>query len=166
MHEFGERLSHLSECVSPRILTPHSHWTKSSNEIQIHSLTTIQPSSSTLHIHPLAETYSPLGDQMSIISSTKQKPGGVLTHQLTDVSRCTSTGWHSDISFEPVSSDYAMLKIHELPSTAGDTLWALGYEVYDRLLKRFAGFLEDCTASHEAGFCGMRRKVWGMRWRL
>ncbi|OKP06971.1 Alpha-ketoglutarate-dependent taurine dioxygenase [Penicillium subrubescens] len=119
MRDFGERLSHLSGCM--------------------------QPSSSTLHIHPLTEESSELGDQISVISSTKQKKGGGLTHQLSDTSRFASVGWHSDISFEPVPSDYAMLKIHELPSTGGDTLWASGYEVYDRLSPAFAIFLEAVT---------------------
>jgi alpha-ketoglutarate-dependent taurine dioxygenase len=112
----------------------------------------MQPSSSTLHIHPLTEESSELGDQISVISSTKQKKGGGLTHQLSDTSRFASVGWHSDISFEPVPSDYAMLKIHELPSTGGDTLWASGYEVYDRLSPAFAIFLEGLTATHDGGF--------------
>lgn len=30
----------------------------------------------------------------------------------------------SDITFEPIPSDYAILKIVELPATGGDTLWA------------------------------------------
>ncbi|KAF3401599.1 Alpha-ketoglutarate-dependent taurine dioxygenase [Penicillium rolfsii] len=124
MREFGERLSRLSGC----------------------------PDSSTLHVHPLTESNSELGDQISVISSAKQKKGGGLTHQLSDVSRFASAGWHSDISFEPVPSDYAMLKIHELPSTGGDTLWASGYEIYDRLSPAFAAFLEGCTATHDATF--------------
>lgn len=45
-----------------------------------------------------------------------------MTHQLSDVSRFASAGWHTDISFEPVPSDYAMLKIHTLPETGGDTV--------------------------------------------
>lgn len=73
-----------------------------------------------------------------MISSEKQKKVGGITHQLNDVSRFASVGWHSDISFEPVPSDYAMLKIHELPTTGGDTLWASGYEIYDRLSPHFA----------------------------
>lgn len=80
------------------------------------------PSSSGLHVHPLTEEGSELGDQISVISSEKQKKGGGLTHQLNDVSRFASTGWHSDITFEKVPSDYAMLKIHTLPATGGDTV--------------------------------------------
>jgi alpha-ketoglutarate-dependent taurine dioxygenase len=45
-----------------------------------------------------------------------------------------------------------MLKIHELPSTGGDTLWASGYEVYDRLSPAFAALLEGLTATHDAEF--------------
>ncbi|KAI1331112.1 TfdA family taurine catabolism dioxygenase TauD [Xylariaceae sp. FL0255] len=79
------------------------------------------PTSSGLHVHPLTKEGSELGDQISVISSEKQKKGGGLTHQLSDVSRLASTGWHSDITFEKVPSDYAMLKIHTLPRTGGDT---------------------------------------------
>ena len=37
--------------------------------------------------------------------------------------------WHADITFEPIPSDYAILKVHTLPTingqvTGGDTLWA------------------------------------------
>ncbi|KAL5341423.1 tfdA family taurine dioxygenase [Aspergillus crustosus] len=124
MREFAEDLSRLAGC----------------------------PSSSTLHIHPLTEEGSELGDQISVISSEKQKKGGGLTHQLSDVSRFASAGWHTDISFERVPSDYAMLKIHTLPPTGGDTLWASGYEVYDRLSAEMARFLEGLTATHDASF--------------
>ncbi|KAJ9652641.1 hypothetical protein H2198_008121 [Neophaeococcomyces mojaviensis] len=110
------------------------------------------PPSSTLHVHPLTEEGSELGDQISVISSAKQKRGGGLTHQLSDTSRLASVGWHADITFEPVPSDYAMLKIHTLPLTGGDTLWASGYEVYDRLSPAMQTFLEGLTATHDATF--------------
>jgi alpha-ketoglutarate-dependent taurine dioxygenase len=45
-----------------------------------------------------------------------------------------------------------MLKIHTLPETGGDTLWASGYEVYDRLSGEMRGFLEGLTATHDASF--------------
>lgn len=110
------------------------------------------PESSGLHVHPLTEEGSELGDQISVISSEKQKKGGGLTHQLSDVSRFASAGWHTDISFERVPSDYAMLKIHTLPETGGDTLWASGYEIYDRLSPNMQQFLEGLTATHDAKF--------------
>ncbi|KAI8628786.1 TfdA family taurine catabolism dioxygenase TauD [Xylariaceae sp. FL1651] len=110
------------------------------------------PPTSDLHVHPLTEEGSELGDQISVISSEKQKKGGGLTHQLSDVSRFASTGWHSDITFEKVPSDYAMLKIHTLPRSGGDTLWASGYEIYDRLSEPMKQFLEGLTATHDANF--------------
>lgn len=45
-----------------------------------------------------------------------------------------------------------MLKIHTLPKTGGDTLWASGYEIYDRLSPEMARFLERLTATHDAKF--------------
>ncbi|KAF2012951.1 taurine catabolism dioxygenase [Aaosphaeria arxii CBS 175.79] len=110
------------------------------------------PSSSGLHVHPLTEEGSELGDQISVISSSKQAKGGGLTHQQSDASRLASAGWHTDISFEPVPSDYAMLKIHTLPPTGGDTLWASGYEIYNRLSPAMQEFLQTLTATHDASF--------------
>ncbi|KAM0171553.1 hypothetical protein ACHAPC_011003 [Botrytis cinerea] len=57
-------------------------------------------------------------------------------------------GWHSDITFEPIPSDYALLRLTELPKTGGDTLWASGYEVYDRISKPVQKFLETLTATY------------------
>lgn len=45
-----------------------------------------------------------------------------------------------------------MLKIHTLPPTGGDTLWASGYEIYDRLSPAMRTFLEGLTATHDAKF--------------
>jgi len=120
-----------------------------------------QPKSSTLHIHPLTEEGSELGDQISVISSEKQKKGGGLTHQLSDASRFASAGWHSDITFEVVPSDYAMLKIHTLPKTGGDTLWASGYEIHDRLSVPMRKILEGLTATHDATFFHQEAKRLG-----
>ncbi|KAJ5543572.1 hypothetical protein N7535_005996 [Penicillium sp. DV-2018c] len=55
--------------------------------------------------------------------------------------------WHSDITFEPIPSDYTLLRLTELPKTGGDTLWASGYEVYDRISEPYQKFLEGLTAT-------------------
>jgi alpha-ketoglutarate-dependent taurine dioxygenase len=48
-----------------------------------------------------------------------------------------------------VPSDYAILKIVTLPEdTGGDTLWASGYEAYDRLSPTMQKFAEGLTATH------------------
>lgn len=79
--------------------------------------------------------------------------------------------WHSDITFEPIPSDYTLLRLTELPKTGGgknplhtrlnftdtnpllDTLWASGYEVYDRISEPYQKFLESLTATYaQPGF--------------
>jgi len=53
------------------------------------------------------------------------------------------------ISFERIPSDYAILKIVEPPEDAGgDTLWASGYEAYDRLSPAWKKLAEGLTATH------------------
>jgi len=53
------------------------------------------------------------------------------------------------ITFERIPSDYAILKLHTLPEDGGgDTLWASGYEVYDRLSPIWQKFAETLTATH------------------
>ena len=52
------------------------------------------------------------------------------------------------MTFEHVPSDYAVLKMRVVPPSGGDTLWASGYEVYDRLSKPYQRFLEGLTARH------------------
>jgi alpha-ketoglutarate-dependent taurine dioxygenase len=53
------------------------------------------------------------------------------------------------MSWESMPSDYAVLKMNETPHSGGDTLWASGYEVYDRLSTHVQKFLDGLTASHD-----------------
>ena len=86
-----------------------------------------------------------------------------LDSDLDDKSLLASSTWHSEyvfpvtrhfgnnsVTFEPTPSDYSVLKMHTLPKTGGDTLWASGYEAYDRLSPPFRKFLESLTADHSA----------------
>ncbi|KAM0792919.1 hypothetical protein ACM66B_002679 [Microbotryomycetes sp. NB124-2] len=104
-----------------------------------------RPKESGLHIHP-TERSSELPDQISTIDSSRLNHRSRIRHLQ---SQLASRGWHSDISFEKVPSDYAMLKVHTLPETGGDTLWASAYEVYDRLSPSYRKFLEGLTATHD-----------------
>lgn len=55
----------------------------------------------------------------------------------------------NSITFERIPSDYAILKIVQPPEDAGgDTLWASGYEAYDRLSPEFQKLAERLTATH------------------
>ncbi|KAK7743293.1 hypothetical protein SLS53_004378 [Cytospora paraplurivora] len=56
--------------------------------------------------------------------------------------------WHTDSSFEPSPPTYTVLRMAVLPETGGDTLWASGYELYDRLSTPYKRFFESLTATH------------------
>jgi len=105
-----------------------------------------KPETSKLHKHPISEDTSELGTEVSVISST----GGISRPEINTTTKLASNGWHSDISFEPIPSNYAILKMHTIPDVGGDTLWASGYEAYDRLSPAYQKFLEGLTAVHNA----------------
>ncbi|KAF2716404.1 taurine catabolism dioxygenase [Polychaeton citri CBS 116435] len=107
-----------------------------------------KPTSSKLHIHPISNSGRRLGgkdDEISVISSEQAKQ---LYARFQDKKQSSKEGWHSDITFEPVPSDYAILRLTELPETGGDTLWASGYDIYDRISPAYQKFLESLTATY------------------
>jgi alpha-ketoglutarate-dependent taurine dioxygenase len=109
-----------------------------------------KPATSKLHIHPVSNSGRTLGgkdDEISVISSEQAKKLYIERFG-SDKKQSSKDGWHSDITFEPVPSDYAILRLTELPKTGGDTLWASGYEVYDRLSPAYQKFLEGLTATY------------------
>ena len=54
--------------------------------------------------------------------------------------------WHSDSLFENCPSDFSFLRMQSTPPAGGDTLWASGYEIYDRVSPPMQKFLESLTA--------------------
>ena len=110
-----------------------------------------KPSTSTLHVHPVLNSTSEFGvadAQISVISSEARKQmykHEIATHK--SKKRYDSALWHSDIQFESVPADYTSLRLTKLPSTGGDTLWASGYELYDRFSLAYRNFLEGLTAT-------------------
>lgn len=66
---------------------------------------------------------------------------------LTDCTQVTPVHkmWHTDSQFENIPGDYAVLRMVELPHTGGDTVWASGYDVYDRLSPPMRAFLSTLT---------------------
>ncbi|KAL1604824.1 hypothetical protein SLS60_004364 [Paraconiothyrium brasiliense] len=116
---------------------------------------TQKPSGSTLHIHPILNNTSEFGvndAEISTISSKARKQ--IFKHeQPPNKRRYDAAQWHSDIQFEPVPADYTSLRLVELPRdergvpTGGDTLWASGYEIYDRFSAPYRKFLESLTAT-------------------
>lgn len=110
-----------------------------------------KPSTSTLHIHPVLNNTSEFGvddAEISTISSVARKQ--IFKHdepQRTRSRQYDAAQWHSDIQFEPVPADYTSLRLTKLPKTGGDTLWASGYEIYDRFSPVYQKFFEGLTAT-------------------
>ncbi|KAB8069719.1 hypothetical protein BDV29DRAFT_198486 [Aspergillus leporis] len=112
-----------------------------------------KPSTSGLHVHPVHNSgreHNVKDDEISVISSQGAEK---LYKERFTKKQTGRREWHSDITFEPVPSDYTVLRLTELPKTGGDTLWASGYEVYDRISKPYQQFLETLTATYaQPGF--------------
>lgn len=109
-----------------------------------------KPSDSTLHIHPLLNGTDEFGvgdNEISIISSEGFKVLRQHQKQDRDDRKHGAASWHSDIQFEPFPADYTSLRLTELPPTGGDTLWASGYELYDRYSDAYREFFEGLTAT-------------------
>ncbi|KAA8643790.1 TauD/TfdA dioxygenase family protein [Aspergillus tanneri] len=111
---------------------------------------TWKPKTSGLYIHPFFNAGLPLGgddNEIDVISTEQNRV--VFEHPRMFVKRQTARQeWHTDISHEPVPSDYAVLRLTELPKGGGgDTLWASGYELYDRISKPYQKFLESLSVT-------------------
>jgi alpha-ketoglutarate-dependent taurine dioxygenase len=112
-----------------------------------------RPSDHGLHIHPVTNDAREFGDPDPAISTINSE-GRKKLYKGSNYTKMAAV-WHSDISFEPAPADFSSLRLVQLPKTGGDTLWASGYEVYDRISKPYQKFLETLTATHDGE--GFRR---------
>ncbi|CAG9982735.1 unnamed protein product [Clonostachys byssicola] len=115
------------------------------------------PETSKLHKHALSNSKrgiavddkGTLDDEISVISSEQTRK--FYKERFSGFSKqFASKEWHSDVSFERIPSDYSILRIHTVPDNepGGDTLWASGYEAYERLSTIWQRFAESLTATH------------------
>lgn len=66
-------------------------------------------------------------------------------------SRLTTTGYHSDVSYEHQTPGITLLTLLEVPETGGDTGWTSQAAAYGRLSEPLKAFLEGLRAEH-SGF--------------
>ncbi|KAF2449115.1 TauD-domain-containing protein [Karstenula rhodostoma CBS 690.94] len=66
-------------------------------------------------------------------------------------SKLTTTGYHSDVSYEHQPPGITLLTLLQVPSTGGDTGWTSQAAAYDRLSEPLKRFLEGLRAEH-SGF--------------
>ena len=82
-----------------------------------------KPATSGLHIHPVSNASREHGaagdDQISVISSAGAKKLNLKRFLNYDKRQSQKGQWHSDITFEPIPSDYALLRLTQLPKTGG-----------------------------------------------
>jgi len=83
-----------------------------------------KPATSKLHVHPIINSSRKLGgndDEISVISSEQAKAlyGDYYLNSVSRKKQSSKSHWHSDITFEPVPSDYALLRLTQLPKTGG-----------------------------------------------
>ncbi|KAK5170624.1 uncharacterized protein LTR77_005213 [Saxophila tyrrhenica] len=113
-----------------------------------------RPKTSGLHVHPVLNSEGEVGEQrdpdqeISTISSKLfSKVYGRHPDSALSQKKQNADQWHSDIAFEPVPADFSSLRLTECPKTGGDTLWASGYELYDRISAPVQKFLEGLTCT-------------------
>lgn len=78
-----------------------------------------KPKTSGLHIHPVINSGRENGakdDEISVISSIEREK---LLDYRNARAQSARIEWHSDITFEPIPSDYTSLRLITLPKTGG-----------------------------------------------
>src|SRR4051812_24363400 len=76
-------------------------------------------------------------------------PEVMIIHADESSKRVAGESWHSDVSCDPVPPMGAILRIHTLPKTGGDTLFASMYAAYDALSSQMKTLLGGLTAIHD-----------------
>jgi taurine dioxygenase len=76
-------------------------------------------------------------------------PEVMIIHADETSKRVAGESWHSDVSCEEEPPMGSILRIHTLPDTGGDTLFASMYAAYDALSEPMKHFLEGMTAIHD-----------------
>ncbi|VVT57992.1 uncharacterized protein SAPINGB_P005983 [Magnusiomyces paraingens] len=107
-----------------------------------------KPKNNGLHIHPTTRAggvitqNGTIDPEVSFISTRISKKINIFD------SLPTGFSWHSDITFEPVGSDYSSFRLVELPPLGGDTFFANGYALYEKLSPPLREFFEGLTGTY------------------
>jgi taurine dioxygenase len=76
-------------------------------------------------------------------------PEVMIIHADEASKRVAGESWHSDVSCDPEPPLGSILRIHTLPETGGDTLFASMYAAYDALSEQMKTFLSGLSAVHD-----------------
>ena len=78
-----------------------------------------------------------------------EHPEVLIIHADESSKRVAGESWHSDVSCDPAPPLGSILRIHTLPETGGDTLFASMYAAYDALSQPMKTLLDSLTAIHD-----------------
>ncbi|KAI1617061.1 hypothetical protein EDD36DRAFT_461924 [Exophiala viscosa] len=116
-----------------------------------------RPADSGLHRHALSskdnvknhDENGNTDEEVFFVSSEREKENHSNRFQ-APLPKLASYLWHSDITFEHIPSDYAILKMVDMPpgNAGGDTLFASAYEMYDRMSPHYQKLCDGLTATH------------------
>jgi taurine dioxygenase len=76
-------------------------------------------------------------------------PEVMIIHADESSKRVAGESWHSDVSCDPEPPLGSILRIHTLPETGGDTVFASMYAAYEALSEPMRRFLDGLTAVHD-----------------
>ena len=99
-----------------------------------------------LHIHPVG---AHVKDHIEFHSIYLGKDN--LYRLGRSAAKLTTTGYHSDVSYEHQPPGITLLTLLQIPETGGDTAWTSQAAAYDRLSEPLKVFLEGLKAEH-SGF--------------
>lgn len=103
-----------------------------------------------LHIHPNAP-------------GTDGHPEILRIHADANTKRIAGDKWHSDVSCDETPPMGSILRLHTLPASGGDTLFASMYAAYDALSEPMQEMLGKLTAIHDgAPNYGQRNQLAGV----
>jgi taurine dioxygenase len=91
-----------------------------------------------LHVHPSAP--GPEGHPEILTIHADENSKQVAGHR-----------WHTDVSCDPEPPMGSILRLHTVPETGGDTLFASMYAAYDALSDRMKTYLDGMVAVHDGG---------------
>ena len=90
-------------------------------------------------------------DSVSRTPGVDGHPEVMAIHADRNSVRATGEQWHSDVSCDARPPMGSILRMHTVPDTGGDTLFANMYAAYDALSERMQALLDGLQAVHDGG---------------
>ncbi|KAJ8129388.1 hypothetical protein O1611_g4244 [Lasiodiplodia mahajangana] len=146
-----ELLRDLAITISRRGVVAFRGQTKMTNEMQKQLTNRLgeisgKPAGHGLSIHPL-HLVRKEDPEIGVLDASRQK--ALYKEDKSSKPQRGLVEWHSDASYEVCPPDFTSLRMTHVPPTGGDTLFASGYELYDRLSEPYQKFFESLSATHE-----------------